>query len=84
MTQPVAFRQSFSRRRVLAGTAGLIGSAALAQDIALETSLHLQDAQQSLVSLGKIALQVGTPEAMKSIFHTMAIAERSSLRLRKH
>jgi PAS domain S-box-containing protein len=43
---------------------------ALAQEIALETSLHLQDAQQSVVSLGKIALQAGTPEAMKSIFHT--------------
>ncbi len=47
-----------------------VSDQALAQDIALETSLHLQDAQQSLVSLGKIALQAGTPEAMKSIFQT--------------
>ena len=47
-----------------------VSEQALAQEIALETRLHLQDAQQSLVSLGKIALQVGTPEAMKSIFHT--------------
>ncbi|HYX49603.1 MAG TPA: cache domain-containing protein, partial [Ktedonobacteraceae bacterium] len=43
---------------------------ALAQEIALETSLHLQDAQQSLVALGTIALHAGTPDALKSIFHT--------------
>src|SRR5215467_7149460 len=42
---------------------------ALAQEISLETSLHLQDAKQSLVALGKIALQDGTPDAMKSVFH---------------
>src|SRR5207248_10372882 len=47
-----------------------VSDQALAQEIALETSLHLQEAQKSLVSLGKIALQAGTPEAMKSIFHT--------------
>ena len=47
-----------------------VSEQALAQEIALETRLHLQDAQQSLVSLGKIALQAGTPEAKKSIFHT--------------
>ncbi len=47
-----------------------VSDQALAHDIALETSLHLQNAQQSLVSLGKIALPAGTPEAMKSIFHT--------------
>jgi hypothetical protein len=43
---------------------------ALAQEISLETSLHLQDAQQSLIWLGKNALQAGTPDAIKSIFHT--------------
>ncbi len=43
---------------------------ALAQDIALETSLHLQDAKQALVALGKLALQASTPVAMESIFHT--------------
>jgi signal transduction histidine kinase/HAMP domain-containing protein len=47
-----------------------VSDQALAQEIALETSLHLQDAQQSLVALGTIALQAGTPGAMKSIFHT--------------
>ena len=43
---------------------------ALAQDIAVETSLHLQDAKQALVALGELALQAGTPHAMESIFHT--------------
>jgi PAS domain S-box-containing protein len=43
---------------------------ALAQDIALETSIHFQDAKQSLVALGKLALQASTPDAMESIFHT--------------
>ncbi len=43
---------------------------ALAQEIALETSLHLRVAEQSLVALGKIALQASTPDAMKGIFHT--------------
>ena len=43
---------------------------ALAQDIALNTGLHLQDAKQSLVALGKLALQASTPHAMESIFHT--------------
>ena len=39
---------------------------ALAQEIALETSLHLHDAENALVSLGKLAVQVGTPAAMAS------------------
>src|SRR5690349_13902588 len=43
---------------------------ALAQDIALDTGLHLQDAEQSLVALGKLALQTSTTHAMESIFHT--------------
>jgi PAS domain S-box-containing protein len=43
---------------------------ALAQDIALETSLHLQDAKQSLVALGKLALRASTPDTMEGIFHT--------------
>src|ERR1051326_1428097 len=43
---------------------------ALAQEIALETSLHLRDSEQSLVALGKLALQASTPDTMKSIFHT--------------
>src|SRR5947209_1843217 len=43
---------------------------ALAQEIALETSLHLRDSEQSLVALGKLALQASTPDTMRSIFHT--------------
>src|SRR5579884_1074277 len=43
---------------------------ALAQEIALETSLHLQDAEQSLVALGKLASEASTPHAKESIFHT--------------
>src|SRR5437764_6037755 len=43
---------------------------ALAQEIALETSLHLRDTEQSLVALGKLALQASTPDAMRSIFRT--------------
>ena len=43
---------------------------ALAQEIALETSLHLRDAEDALVSLSKLALQAATPDAMESIFHT--------------
>ncbi len=39
---------------------------ALAQEIALETGLHLHDAENALVSLGKLAVQVGTPAAMAS------------------
>lgn len=53
MTTPVAFRQSFSRRRVLAGTAGLIGSAALAQDIAR--------AQQPNTNIGTPASVISNP-----------------------
>src|SRR5436305_2631215 len=37
---------------------------ALAQEIALETSLHLRDAENALVALGKLAVQAGTPDAM--------------------
>ncbi len=42
---------------------------ALAQEIALETSLHLRDAEQSLVALGNLALQASTADTMRSIFH---------------
>src|SRR5438132_4458503 len=42
---------------------------ALAQEIALETSLHLRDAEQSLVALGNLALQASTPDTKRSIFH---------------
>jgi gluconolactonase len=49
----VSFRQSFSRRRVLSGTAGLIGSAALAQKIA--------SAQQPNANLGTPASVITNP-----------------------
>src|SRR5438270_13477223 len=42
---------------------------ALAQEIALETSLHLRVAEQSLVALGNIALQTSTPVTMRDLFH---------------
>ena len=51
--KPVAFRQSFSRRRVLAGTAGLFSSAALAQKIA--------SAQQPNANLGTPASVITNP-----------------------
>ena len=47
---------------------------ALAQEIALETSLHLRDAQDALVALSKLALQAATPDAMASIFHAFQAA----------
>ena len=51
--KPMAFRQSFSRRRVLAGTAGLFSSAALAQKIA--------SAQQPNANLGTPASVITNP-----------------------
>jgi len=51
--KPVAFCQSFSRRRMLAGTAGLISSAALAQKIA--------SAQQPNANLGTPASVITNP-----------------------
>ena len=51
--KPIAFRQSFSRRRVLAGTAGLFSSAALAQKIA--------SAQQPNANLGTPASVITNP-----------------------
>ena len=47
-----------------------VSDQALAQEIALETSFHLRDSGQSLVALGKLALQASTPDAMRSIFRT--------------
>src|SRR5260370_31706383 len=41
---------------------------ALAQEIALQTSLQLHGAEDSLVALGKLALQAGTSDAMMSTF----------------
>src|SRR5258707_8112475 len=51
---------------------------ALAQEIALETSLHLRDAENALVALSKFAVQAGTSDAMRSIFHTFQ-ASRSDV-----
>jgi hypothetical protein len=51
--KPMTFRQSFSRRRVLAGTAGLFSSAALAQKIA--------SAQQPNANLGTPASVLTNP-----------------------
>src|SRR6266568_3394589 len=42
---------------------------ALAQEIALETSLHIRVAEQSLVALGKLALPASTPMMMRSLLH---------------
>src|SRR2546421_9678526 len=47
-----------------------VSDQALAQEIALETSLHLRDAEQSLLALGRLALQADTLEAMQSLLHT--------------
>src|SRR5215469_8499217 len=47
---------------------------ALAQEIALETSLHLRDAEDALVALSKLALQAATPDAMASIFRAFQSA----------
>src|SRR2546430_10456829 len=43
-----------------------VSDQALAQEIALETSLHLRDAEQSLVALGRLALQASTPDTKRS------------------
>jgi len=51
---------------------------ALAQEIALETSLHLRDAENALVALSQLAVQAGTSDAMRSIFHTFQ-ASRSDV-----
>ena len=42
---------------------------ALAQEIALETSLHLRVEEQSLEALGNLALQDNTPVTMRGLFH---------------
>src|SRR4051794_27968077 len=47
---------------------------ALAQEIALETSLHLRDSEKALVALGKLAAQTSAPEAMASSFQTFQAA----------
>src|SRR5258706_11819790 len=47
---------------------------AQAQQIALETSLHLRDSEKALVALGKLAAQIGAPQAMASPFQTFRAA----------
>lgn len=47
---------------------------ALAQEIALETGLQLKDAEQSLVSLGKIAVQERTSAEIEETFHAYRVA----------
>ncbi|GHO94205.1 hypothetical protein KSF_042530 [Reticulibacter mediterranei] len=47
---------------------------ALAQEIALETSLHLRDAENSLVELGKLAKRNTTRVAMEQLFQTFQAA----------
>src|SRR5947199_9084797 len=42
---------------------------ALAQEIALETSLHIRVAEQSLVALGNLALPTNTLVTMRGLFH---------------
>src|SRR5689334_16955479 len=47
---------------------------ALAQEIALETSLHLRDAENSLVGLGKLAKRNTTRVAMEQLFQAFQAA----------
>lgn len=47
---------------------------ALAQEIALETSLHLRDAENSLVALGALVVKANTPNAIASLFHSYQAA----------
>ncbi len=47
---------------------------ALAQEIALETGLKLDDTKNSLVALGQLALEAGTPDAIESTFRTFQAA----------
>ncbi len=47
---------------------------ALGQEVALETSLHLRDAENALVMLGKLTLQDKTPDTMARDFQTFQAA----------
>ncbi len=47
---------------------------ALAQEIALQTSLQLTNAEQSVEALGKLALQTNTPDEIAKIFQTFQAA----------
>jgi len=47
---------------------------ALAQEIALQTSLQLRDAGRSLVELGQLATQARTPAALANTFHAFQAA----------
>ncbi|HEX9130768.1 MAG TPA: ATP-binding protein [Ktedonobacteraceae bacterium] len=47
---------------------------ALAQEIAVETSLHLSDSESSLARLGNLAVQADTPAAMVSLFQAFQAA----------
>src|SRR5581483_5217713 len=47
---------------------------ALAQEIALQTSLQLTNAEQSVEALGKLVLQAHTPDEIAKIFQTFQAA----------
>src|SRR6266699_1054512 len=47
---------------------------ALAQEIAVEASLHLSDSESSLAKLGNLAVEANTPAAMMSLFQTFEAA----------
>ena len=47
---------------------------ALAQEIALETNLHLRDSEVSLNTLGHLAMQARTPQAIMQLFQTYQTA----------
>ncbi len=47
---------------------------ALAQEIALETSLQLRDAETSLAALGGLVVQAGTPDAIMHTFQAFQVA----------
>src|SRR6266851_1238398 len=47
---------------------------ALAQEIALQTSLQLRGAENALVALGKLVLQTDTPDAIANIFQAFQAA----------
>lgn len=46
----------------------------LAQEIAVETSLHLSDAENSIFELSKLAVQTNTPDALVSLFQAFQAA----------
>ena len=51
---------------------------ALAQEIALQTSLQLRGAEKSVDALGKLVLQADTPDAIANIFQAFQAARTAA------